>query len=68
MGAKIARVALAAGNAVVATGRNPEAVTAALASHHHSLTAGGLSGCGPTGRTKAPALPPGLRCDVVRYD
>ena len=37
MGVEIARAALAAGNAVVATGRNPERVTAALGTHDDLL-------------------------------
>jgi NAD(P)-dependent dehydrogenase (short-subunit alcohol dehydrogenase family) len=39
MGVYIARAALAAGNAVVATGRNPEAVTKAVGNHEDLLTA-----------------------------
>ncbi len=37
MGVDIARAALAAGHAVVATGRNPERVTAALGAHDDLL-------------------------------
>jgi NAD(P)-dependent dehydrogenase (short-subunit alcohol dehydrogenase family) len=37
MGTDIARAALAAGHAVVATGRNPDRVTAALGAHEHQL-------------------------------
>src|SRR5215211_6138813 len=37
MGVDIARAALTAGNAVVATGRNPERVTAALGTHDDLL-------------------------------
>lgn len=37
MGVDIAQAALAAGHAVVATGRNPERVSAALGTHHDLL-------------------------------
>ncbi|MET0765138.1 MAG: SDR family NAD(P)-dependent oxidoreductase [Blastococcus sp.] len=38
MGTDIARAALAAGHAVVATGRNPERVSSAIGAHHDLLT------------------------------
>jgi NAD(P)-dependent dehydrogenase (short-subunit alcohol dehydrogenase family) len=37
MGVDIAQAALAAGHAVVATGRNPKRVSAALGTHHDLL-------------------------------
>ena len=39
MGVEIAKAALAAGHAVVATGRNPERVSAAIGAHDDLLAA-----------------------------